>query len=101
MPTNRLVLVSILFGLLAGTLALWLTSPGHHITPERFEHIEVGMTQQEVETVLGGPAGDYSWGAEPWVESSKTMELLLCRVVRTQTWVGDDAAIEVGFDRQG
>jgi hypothetical protein len=40
----------------------WLLTPKHRITKESLELIKVGMTQSEVEDILGVPPGDYSHG---------------------------------------
>src|SRR5581483_7877942 len=37
--------------------------PRHGITPENFARLREGMTQQEVEALLGVPPGSYSTGA--------------------------------------
>jgi hypothetical protein len=51
-----LVIALIVFGTLFAIL-----SPRHcSVTRGAFNRIEVGMTRAEVETILGGPPGDYS-----------------------------------------
>jgi hypothetical protein len=61
MTTRRRLL---LFGLLAGSLALgtgaWLFWPRPGITRENAAKIQVGMTLAEVEAILGGPSRDES-----------------------------------------
>jgi hypothetical protein len=41
----------------AGAVAFWLTLPKSSVTRENFERIRVGMTEDEVITILGQPAG--------------------------------------------
>jgi hypothetical protein len=57
---RRLLLVAVALLLLGGAgMSLWLTTPKHRITKANIDHIEKGMTQEEVETVLGTPPGNY------------------------------------------
>jgi hypothetical protein len=46
--------------LLAGFVTLGLTAPKHRITRENFDDIREGMTEKEVEAILGARAGVYS-----------------------------------------
>lgn len=55
-----LVLVGVALVLLGGWLTLWPSRPQHRISRESFARIQVGMTAQEVESILGVPAGDYA-----------------------------------------
>jgi hypothetical protein len=59
---KRLLLSLGLLGLvlLGGYLLLWLTAPRHRVSQLGWQQIEAGMTQEEVERVLGGPPGDYA-----------------------------------------
>ena len=59
---RRLLLVSGVLALIAvaGYMALWLTAPRFRISEESAKLIKKGMTQAEVEAVLGVPPGDYS-----------------------------------------
>jgi outer membrane protein assembly factor BamE (lipoprotein component of BamABCDE complex) len=48
----------------AAGVAVWLAIPRRPtITAEQFAQVRKGMTQQEVEAVLGCPPGDYRDGA--------------------------------------
>src|SRR5438128_1843474 len=100
MRTKRLVLACIVLALLAGPLALWLTAPRPCINQESYDQLRLRMNEQEVETLLGGPAGDYSTKAIPWFEPSRTKESL-AHGVEVRRWIEDKATIEVWFDRQG
>jgi hypothetical protein len=58
------------------------------ITPENCDRIEVGMTQGEVEAILGRPADlDNLWAAKPLPKSS--------------IWAGEQWTIMVEFDASG
>jgi hypothetical protein len=61
------------------------------------DRIEKGMTQEEVEAILGGPPGKYT---------NKNIVLLDLRSwrpagERLETWTGDEGVAEVTFDEQG
>jgi hypothetical protein len=82
---------------LAGTAALWLSLVlgGDRITWRSFQRIQVGMTQKEVEAILGGPPGEYAvpkigltrftppegewWGAEAIIVIEFTKERRVLR----------------------
>ena len=49
--------------LLAGYGTLWLTNSKHRITEENIRAVKIGMTEKEVEELLGVPAGVYAPGA--------------------------------------
>ena len=38
----------------------WAAGPRHRIVPANFGKIRAGMTEQDVEAILGAPAGNYS-----------------------------------------
>src|SRR5579859_4509224 len=59
----RLILLSVTLLVVTGYLALWLTAPGHRIAEKSFAAIQKGMTEKEVEAILGGKDGVYSSGA--------------------------------------
>jgi hypothetical protein len=98
--------------LLACGLFVWLTHPRHQINKVGFESIREGMTEQQVEAALGGPAGDYTGGRcspcypplGPLVPGEVLMKLLElpsgARVHRSK-WVGEEAAVEVFFGPDG
>jgi hypothetical protein len=43
----------------AGVAGFCLLGPRHHIDREHFDLIKEGMTEVEVESILGAPAGNY------------------------------------------
>jgi hypothetical protein len=51
-------LVAAVVGLTAFT-GWWLARPLHRINRDGFDQIQVGMSQREVEVLLGGPPGNY------------------------------------------
>jgi hypothetical protein len=67
--------------------------PGSYITLDAYQRIEVGMTHQQVEEVLGGPPRD---------ESAYTTTLThFCKWPgRRLDWWGPDIAIYITFDDQ-
>ena len=63
MPKRKrllLMLACLAAVLLAGYGTLRLTAARHNITDESIQAIQEGMTEKEVETVLGGRAGVYT-----------------------------------------
>jgi hypothetical protein len=74
------------FAACLGLAAFWgvrLLTPRHRINRESLEKIQVGMTLEEVEAILGVPPGDYA-----------TKE---CGIA----WVGDEGAIHVMLTPEG
>jgi hypothetical protein len=93
--------------LLAGYGTLRLTAPKYHrITEKNFEKIQKGMTEEEVEALLGTRAGVYSpqkTGSyftikHPW---SMPSGLWLIQKYGGKEWVGKEIGIYVLFDRTG
>ncbi len=58
-PRRLVLLAAAVLALPMGWLTWHLTRPRPVITWERAQAIRVGMTRAEVESLLGGPAGDY------------------------------------------
>jgi hypothetical protein len=65
-----------LFAMFASALLLTgvvILRSGLHLNEKSYERIAVGMTQEEVEVILGCPAGNYStpgttyFGSGPWI----------------------------------
>lgn len=97
---KKLALVAaVLVALVAGTLTvLWHPTP--RLTREHLELVREGMSRQEVEAVLGGPAGDYTTGpiregpgpfATAWYGHGSIHE----------TWVTDTGVADVWFHCTG
>ena len=100
MTKPRLFLLA--FAACLGVAVFWgvrLLPPRHRINPESFEKIQVGMTLEEVEAILGVPPGDYAtkqhvydlWGGDGVVLG------LRHRI----GWVGDEGAIHVILNPEG
>ena len=100
MTKPRLFLLA--FAACLGVAVFWgvrLLPPRHRINPESFEKIQVGMTLEEVEAILGVPPGDYAtkqhvydlWGGDGVVLG------LRHRIA----WAGDEGAIHVILSPEG
>ena len=100
MTRKRLLLILACFAamLMAGYVTLRLTAPGRHqITEENCKAIQIGMTEEEVNAILGVESGDYSTGAY----KEDTAYKLLIRQGSGKAWIADDAAIRVSFNEAG
>lgn len=84
-----LVLV-VSLGLVA--FGVWSGRTPHQINREGCERISVGMTEEEVECVLGKPAGYYAKGEVISAFSSST------HWSQTKDWISNDGEIAVTFD---
>jgi len=69
-------------GALALVLLLWLAGCGSKITQENFDKIQVGMSQDEVTTILGKPTesssvsfGSLSGGAWVWKKNGTAITI--------------------------
>jgi hypothetical protein len=61
------------------------------VTPEDFQRIEKGMSRREVETILGGPPGNYATvGVKERLRGSR-------QAISKDRWIGNRAAIDVWF----
>jgi hypothetical protein len=77
-----------------GYLALWLSASRHRINQESIKLIEIGMTQSEVEALLGAPPGNYSVGGI-------SAHAIPPPPYRREDWIGDECAVDVYFDSSG
>jgi hypothetical protein len=72
------------------------------LRPENFPDIEIGMSQSQVESLLGGPPGNYGTvyllggGAFTSLESP-----ILPPGARREIWSDDETQLEVYFDANG
>jgi hypothetical protein len=71
--------------------------PGRFIDREHWEAIQEGMSQAEVEALLGQPPGEYLTApvvyTEPWIEWPEGE--------RAEDWAGNEGLIRVYFDEAG
>jgi outer membrane protein assembly factor BamE (lipoprotein component of BamABCDE complex) len=73
---------------------------GPHIDRAAYDRIEPGMTQAQVEAVLGGPPGDYgARDLEDYVQTGGAGQLP--GVGRVAHWLGKTAFVGVEFDDRG
>jgi hypothetical protein len=98
-----LILGSLAAVLLAGYGTLRLTAPRHHITEETFQAIQEGMTEKEVETILGAKAGVYTsrcqTGAYPVGRcGDPVVGCDLMRGCPGKEWVTEGISVYVLFD---
>lgn len=90
------------FGLLilVGIVSLWLvyrSLHNHRINSDGYAELKLGMTEQEVVSVLGVPAGDYG----PGKGEILMYGILMSGPANTKTWLAGDFAIIVCFDQNG
>jgi hypothetical protein len=83
--------------LLGGYLVLWLTAPRHRVSHLGWEGIEVGMTQTEVEQVLGGPPGNYA--STPY--GIMRRQIVPQGATSLKEWRGEEGVIDVWFGLDG
>jgi hypothetical protein len=100
-----LLFVSIML-LIAGAACWILTSPRSSQFTAKFDMLKDGMNEEEVEAILGGPAGDYRTG------ETRPPEIGLFVVgpqhswcpgtpLETKVWYGDDGDFTLYFNFQG
>jgi outer membrane protein assembly factor BamE (lipoprotein component of BamABCDE complex) len=107
-----ILLVCLISVLLAGYVTLRLTAPRHRITEENFAAIQKGMTEEEVEAILGAPAGVYGSGDKtgnyfvritriPREGFTFRSGLDLIRTRGGKEWVGEAISVYIIFDETG
>lgn len=97
-----------------GYLALWLSGPRHRINMESATLIEKGMTQADVEAILGVPPGDYSSGEIAWEFSEDQppgtrvgyrlfyyKDVRPTGIMRGKEWASNECIVVVEFDSSG
>jgi outer membrane protein assembly factor BamE (lipoprotein component of BamABCDE complex) len=94
-----LILVVLAIALLGGYLLLWATAPTDSITADNAAKIYEGMTEPDVEQVLGGPAGVYHPDGETWAWVLENGRITIGH--RRKIWVGRAGGIRVHFDEGG
>ncbi len=103
MRKKRTVVVVVL--LLALVTSLWvLARPRpHRINREGFDRIEEGMTQREVEDILGRPPGDYTDRRETLPDGrwKYVAGWMRGHPSYPREWLSDDGRVMVFFDKGG
>jgi hypothetical protein len=93
-------LVAVILGLTA--FAGWSAFPAvpHRINRASYERIHRGMTRAEVETLLSGPAGDYTTTPRRWAASLERQTFFAANWKRcpNQEWIADAVRITLYFD---
>jgi hypothetical protein len=92
---------SIVLLLIGIGLARFYSYPGRNITKENVEKVDFGMTERQIEAILGVPAGDYSgldW--EKRMLRDTRLEALPPGHTR-KYWVGYTDGIVVVLNEQG
>jgi hypothetical protein len=77
----------------------WLRTPAKRLRGENFGSIQPGMTQKQVEDLLGGPPGNYGHASGRAVMSAEGA--LLASACREEDWYDDDQRFEVFFNGAG
>jgi outer membrane protein assembly factor BamE (lipoprotein component of BamABCDE complex) len=98
---SRRTTVAVAFGLVVALgILLARHRPGPHLDRAAYDRIEPGMTQAQVEAILGGPPGDYgARDLEDYVQTGGAGQLP--GVGRVEHWLGKTAFVGVEFDDQG
>lgn len=81
----------LLLGLACVGFGVWLAWPTPGVTRRNYDRIQVGMTEPEVEALMGGPAG---------LSTNRPFIYWLDDPQFTRKWLGDEACItvELGHD---
>jgi hypothetical protein len=90
----------IMFVFVTGVFPL-VVGPRHRINRETYLKIRLGMTQAEVETLLGVPPGDYGLG-QGWVVDYGVYGSIYWMDFEQRhptKWVGERMAIRILFDK--
>jgi outer membrane protein assembly factor BamE (lipoprotein component of BamABCDE complex) len=91
--SRRVVLIALPVALVLSGVAAWVFWPHTAITRENAARITEGMTVQEVEAILGGPARD---------ETPKQPRLVMIQSVRPDLeWNSDQVSVWVHLDADG
>jgi hypothetical protein len=90
------ILAVVAVGLFVGG---WLMLPKPRINEESFGRIKIGMTQAQVEEIIGAPPGDYGVSKcelDVWHSDSMRLPAWTCK-----QWLGQHDAITVWLDAEG
>ena len=106
-----LIFVGLAVMLFAGYATLRLTAPPHRITPVNIAAIRKGMTEREIENILGAPAGDYASAQASAMYQNLTYHVdedgkgwngyELVKKWGGKVWVAEEGFLWVRFDDAG
>jgi len=95
---TRRRLVIALLAILVVSLAAWVLRPTNAYE-DRFGRIELGMHEEAVHELMGGPPGSYPPDPDYVILSSFMSQGAACD--HTSVWMADNAGIVVRFDKDG
>jgi hypothetical protein len=75
-----------LLSIVLGASLFTLRQPRPGITRENFDRTEVGMTEDEVEAILGGPPGTYT---------DRPIVVVIEGVMFRRWWIGDEGVVTI------
>jgi hypothetical protein len=81
-------------------LSVTLVLPRGPINQENFKKITLGMTQKEIEDIIG-PAGDYSTHPPAFELDDVCLLMLDGDSITGVEWASDEAVISISFDSAG
>ena len=99
---RRLVWISVLFlsSVLLVALCIWLWFP--RLRYENYSRIQKGMTQAQVENLLGGPPGNYGFNQiEPNLAPFARSSYFPVLPSKSKTWFNDQIQLIIYFDTNG
>ena len=92
------VIAGLTLAMISGFVGLLFLLPDPPVSTARFAKVQKGMTQAEVEELLGGPPGDYQTGRG---SGMFVIDFLSPGDSVSKEWTGDDGVALVAFDRSG
>ncbi|HZZ78467.1 MAG TPA: hypothetical protein VFE62_08110 [Gemmataceae bacterium] len=79
----------------AALVVAWLLLPTHQVTEARFERISKGMTENDVEEILGGPGDTIN----EWMGQRDVTQIHEDGLTGLKAWRGGACTILVEYDR--
>jgi hypothetical protein len=98
---RRLFVLILAFVLLIVGPFLLYSRLGRRFSPEAFNAIQEGMTEEQVEAIFGCPAGDHSY-LIPWLRPRVTYKKSSHpEIAKTKEWRDSRTVILISFDHEG